>query len=475
MAMRMQELIHKLEEGAGYRYLKFLLALCLMVGAAVAYDLAAFRNLSTPEGMDAAQLAWNISEGKGYTTSFIRPFSVHLLEKKSKEAAAEAHQLVSSNAPAASPALADPGRLHGPHPDLANPPVYPALLAGFFKLIQLAPPNLALQQAFKIYAPDFWIGVFNQALLIVLAVLVFLLGRALFDEAVGWVSVLALLGADLFWRFSLSGLSTILLMILFVGLTAVLARLESGVREATRSPRSLVFLAAAAGLLTGLAGLTRYSFAWLIIPLVLWLTALAGAKRATLAMTALGAFLLVMSPWLLRNYNLSGAPFGTAGFAVFENTSAFPEDQLQRTLNPDFSITNSRDFWIKLVDNGREVLQNDLPKLGGSWLSGFFLVGLLVPFRNPTLNRLRWFLLLCLVLLICVQALGRTVPAHGASAIDSENLLVVLAPLIFIYGASLFFTLYEQVAGQFPSLRILILGPFCLLVCAPLLLTFFPP
>ena len=475
MAMRVQELIHKFEEGAGYRYLKFLLAICLMLGAAVAYDLAAFRNLPTPEGMDAAQLAWNLSEGNGYTTSFIRPFSIHLLTKKAMEGSLEPLQPGSTNAAAMSPAGADPGRLKGRHPDLANPPVYPALLAGFFKVIQLTHPNLALEQSFKIYSPDRWIGIFNQALLLVLAGLVFLLARSLFDEVVGWASVLALLGAELFWRFSLSGLPNIFLMIILVGVVAVLARLEPGMREGNRSPRALVLLAALAGVLIGLAGLTRYSFGWLIIPVVLWLTALAGPKRATLAITALGAFLVVMSPWLVRNYNLSGAPFGTAGFAVFESTPSFPDDQLQRSLNPDFSGVSSRDFWEKLAGNSREILQNDLPKLGGSWLSAFFLVGLLVPFRNPTLNRLRWFLLLCLVLLIFVQALGRTATTTESSPVHGENLLVVLAPVIFIYGASLFFILYEQVAGQFPALRLLILGPFCLLACAPLLLSLFPP
>src|SRR5438105_15229888 len=49
MAVRVQELIHKLEEGTGYRYLKLLLGIFGMIAAAVAYDLAAFRNLSTRE------------------------------------------------------------------------------------------------------------------------------------------------------------------------------------------------------------------------------------------------------------------------------------------------------------------------------------------------------------------------------------------------------------------------------------------
>src|SRR5213592_6960 len=97
MAMRVQELIHKFEEGAGYRYLKFLLGFCLMVAAGVAYDMAAFRNLSTPEGMDAAQLAWNIAEGKGFTTDYIRPFSVYLVKKKQLDALSSAGPTAATN------------------------------------------------------------------------------------------------------------------------------------------------------------------------------------------------------------------------------------------------------------------------------------------------------------------------------------------------------------------------------------------
>src|SRR5205823_14870000 len=116
-------------------------------------------------------------------------------------------------------------------------------------------------------------------------------------------------GSWLVWRFSLSGLSTLLLMPIFVTRLAVLARLEPAIREGNRSQRAQVLLAALAGLLVGLGGLTRYSFGWLILPVVLWLTSLAGPKRATLALTAFATFVLVMTPWLVRNYQLCGKPF----------------------------------------------------------------------------------------------------------------------------------------------------------------------
>jgi hypothetical protein len=55
------------------------------------------------------------------------------------------------------------------------------------------------------------------------------------------------------------------------------------------------------------------------------------------------------------------------------------------------------------MTNLRQIVQNDLPKLGGSWITAFFLVGLLIGFRNPSLNRLRFFILMCLPVLIIVK------------------------------------------------------------------------
>src|SRR5688572_31535539 len=103
MSFRLQEIIHKVEHGPAYRVLTYVVGVIFFVTVAVCYDLALYRNLSTIEGMDAAQLARNLSEGKGFNTSFVRPFSIHLLQK---------HQGITNT-------VADP------HPDLANPPVYP--------------------------------------------------------------------------------------------------------------------------------------------------------------------------------------------------------------------------------------------------------------------------------------------------------------------------------------------------------------
>ena len=56
-----QMLIHKLEVGAGSRYLRIVALVLGVVGLAFLYDIRAYRNLAAPEAMDAAQLARNIS------------------------------------------------------------------------------------------------------------------------------------------------------------------------------------------------------------------------------------------------------------------------------------------------------------------------------------------------------------------------------------------------------------------------------
>ena len=81
----LQELIHKLEVGEWTRHVKVGVALLGLLAFAVVYDIRQFKNFSTQEAMDQAQLARNIAEGKGFTTEFVRPLSFYLLQKQQLE------------------------------------------------------------------------------------------------------------------------------------------------------------------------------------------------------------------------------------------------------------------------------------------------------------------------------------------------------------------------------------------------------
>ena len=113
-----QEYIHKIEEGEWAPWIRVGSLLLLLISVTVLYDLREARNFSNPEAMDVAQVARNLSEGHGFSTHFIRPASVGLqMERAMKKGE--------------SPTVA----LRQSHPDISNPPLYPALLAVMMKVL----------------------------------------------------------------------------------------------------------------------------------------------------------------------------------------------------------------------------------------------------------------------------------------------------------------------------------------------------
>ena len=104
--------------------------------------------------------------------------------------------------------------------------MYPVVLAGLMKVLPFhypvcrtssKAPSGATAASFWRYQPDFLIALFNQVLFSGGDRADFFLARKLFDTRVAWLSAILVLGSELFWRFSVSGLSTMLLMMIFLG------------------------------------------------------------------------------------------------------------------------------------------------------------------------------------------------------------------------------------------------------------------
>jgi Dolichyl-phosphate-mannose-protein mannosyltransferase len=468
----LQNWIHKLEVGAGQKVLRVVTLVVVLVALAFLYDLRAYKNFSTPEAMDSAQLARNISEGKGYTTLFIRPFSLYLVQKHNQA------KLVTASAGTSM----DLAQIQTAHPDLANPPVYPIVLAGLMKVlpfhftVETKKPFWTEDGRFMRYQPEFLIALFNEILLVTAAMLTFFFARKLFDATVAWISALLVLGCELLWRFSVSGLSTMLLLVIFLGLAWCVLKIEEAANETQPRPGRLLGLAALAGFLVGVGALTRYAFGWTIIPVVVFLVLFGGQRRGLNALAAFGAFAIVLAPWLIRNFVVSGTPFGTASYAVIEGTFASPGFSLERSVNPDLAgLTLLKPCFYKFLTNLRSIFQNDLPKLGGSWAGMLFLAGLLLGFRSAAARRLRYFLLMCLVAFVVAEALGRTQLSVESPEVNSENLLVLAVPLAFIYSAVFFLTFLEQMKLPMSQLRYGVIAAFVLVSCLPLICSLSPP
>ena len=147
---------------------------------------------------------------------------------------------------------------------------------------------------------------------------------------------------------------------------------------------------------------------------------------------------------------------------------------MERSFDPGsgFRRVGPMDVVNKILINAREMWRSDLPRLGGNWVSAFFLVGLFIPFRNPALCRMRIFLLGSMALLFVIQAAGQTHISSDSPDINSENLLALLAPLVAVYGVALFYTLLDQLNLVAVDARGAVVGAFILITCAPLLMSF---
>ena len=111
----LQEWIHKLEEGEGTKYIRLAFFILALLGITALWHIREAKGFMAADAMDAAQVARHISQGEGFTTQNIRPLSIAILEQ---------HRGEQFNS------------LATPHPDLANAPLYPAVLAGLMKVLQ---------------------------------------------------------------------------------------------------------------------------------------------------------------------------------------------------------------------------------------------------------------------------------------------------------------------------------------------------
>ena len=496
---KFQEYINSIEEGKGAKIIRSAVLLLMLVAASLVYNTNFTRNLTAPEAMDSAQIARNIANREGFKTQFIRPVAIDMIRQAGNVTEKE---------------------LKESFPDITHPPLYPLLLAGWMKLMpfefEIDLNDIESQR----YQPEILIHLLNQILFFLALLQLFRLGKQLFDSLVAWCSSLVFIGSELYWQFSASGLSTMFLLVIFLALIKALVRFEEKASSQLIKGAKVKFLGSFfcmscwVGVLVGLGCMTRYGFGLLIIPIAVFIVWFGGSFRWRAIMFAFLAFLIVILPWFGRNIYLSGNAFGTSGLAMYAQTYEFPEDTIERTLFFDLkeledarsnggnvlnqSVADRVGFWSiadKLSRNVRQLLLTDLPAFSGGWFAVICLIGLVVPFRNPKLHRLRVFLLLSLVILAIGQALGRTHLSDAGSTLtelirrplgkvglaelspnlSGDNLIVILGPVSFLFGAGLFFSLLDQWKVNLPEMRFAGCSLIVLSSSLPLLLSFLLP
>ena len=445
----MQNLVYQMDQGSGRKVIHAVLFSLFAFAMAALYTFTNFQGLRDERAMDDAQLALNFAKQGTLTTQCVRPLSIWLLAPRS----------------------ADKTGAVMAQPDLVHPPVWPVVLAGVFHLTGVPQPGQPTTD--YVYGRDYVPVITSHFFTALAALLVWLIGRKLFDHRVGALSASAFLVSDLVWRQSLLGAEWSAAM--FFALGAVYAALwvtdlPPGVgplQEQGPVWRWLVPLVVSA-LFTAAAFLTRYAAGTVALVVFLFI----GASRRSRPWLKASLYVIValvpVVPWLMRNYSICGNFFGLVLYGLLGNSYLFPGDALVRSIAPDLpdALTATYAIQLKVMANLRTYFTQGFGFTGGGVLLALFGAMYFHRFVRPSTRTLRWCLL---------PAAGLTILSAAAFGEDSLRALILFWPLMIPFGWAFFLVLLDRLQFELRYFPAAVISVVMFLTALPLLLNVLPP
>lgn len=446
----MQNLVYQMDQGSGRKVIHAVLFALFAFAMAALYTFTNFQGLRDARAMEEAQLARNFAQRGRLVTQCVRPFEIGRLAERSPDGTTAVRE----------------------HPDLGHPPVWPALLAGAFKLVGLPEPGTPTTA--YVSGMDYLPVAASHFFTALAAILVWLLGGKLFDQRVGVLAASSFLLSDLVWRGSLLGSD--LSAAVFFALAAVYAGVwaaelpPGGGPETEQGPvgRWLIPLGLAA-LLAATAFLTRYAVgiaAWIVVFLHVGVSRRRQPWTKAILFAALAVLPVV--PWMARNVALCGRPFGFVVHELLADTTLFPGDALARSLSAELPDVASAFYalQIKAVANLRTFFAQGFGLASGGILLALFGAMYLHRFVRHASRTLRW----------CLLPAG-AIAILNAAAFGAESLraLVVFWPLALPYGWAFFLVLLDRLQFEMRAFASAAITAVLLLTALPLLAHVLPP
>lgn len=449
----LQDLVYSLDAGAGLHVVRTLLFVFFTISLVVVFTAREFRGFDSEGAMDAAQLGRNLARSHRYVTQSVTPLSIAQVSANTFDGDAKIDF----------------------HPELIRPPVYPALLAGTFMFFDLIGvdlfPTSEYFQGMRIFPAEQWVIVpLNHFFVLLTGLMLYLLGRNLFSHKIGILGTLTYFMSAMVWKDSLQceGLP----VLTFFVISAVYFALLAVNRRRERRPmwNWMLFYLLSVGF-SALAFLTNYA-AVVVIPGIALYILLMGTRTHrgfSVAFFYLLFVFLAVSPWLLRNYQVSGSPLGLAPHTALVDSARYPGDSLMRTLNPEFNLfSDLRMIRSRWAENFNEMYQNHLTTMGGGLLVAFFAVAYFYRFVRVHVHNLRWGIGLSIVMFFV---------GAGYFGDRGMNLYHIFWPFVILYGLAFFSILLDRLDLSIDLYRTGLTGLVVGLTALPLLITIFmsPP
>ncbi|MEI8342101.1 MAG: glycosyltransferase family 39 protein [Verrucomicrobiota bacterium] len=435
-----QSMVHAMEEGSWVSKLRFVLLLAGICAVFSIFIFAQFRGLSHAKAMDQAQIAREIARGNGFSTKFIRPAALRQFEMNK-------------------------GALPGNNiPDTYNAPLNPLVNSIFLRMAkntwQMSPKDL-------VYTSDRVIASVSMILFLLSVAVNYIIAKRLFDRRLALLGMGLILVADVFWKFSLSGLPQMLMLFIFSGCTFALVRALEARQEGKKTLGWIALAGALFGLLALTHGLTIWIFAGALIYVAILFRPLG---RDALVMLAV--FTLIFTPWMVRNYKVCGSPFGLAPYSAIYQIRG-TESSIMRSMMLNFADVNPTTFRNKIQNQIVDQMAKLFNFLGKSLIAPVFFLALLHLFKMPVTGIFRWGVLLMWIMAVLGMSVFGVNGDEGE--LQANDLHVLFIPLMIFYGLAFVLVLWTRLEINVRLVRISFLVLIFLVSGFPLLSALISP
>ena len=263
--------------------------------------------------------------------------------------------------------------------------------------------------------------------------------RVFEDPKIAGLSTGLILICNQYWVFALTGLPQLLMFFIFSCCTYVLMRAI----EARRQQKSTIWWLAGAGFLFGLLALTHALTIWIFAG-VLVFSLIYFVPRGQGVAVMLGVFLLVYSPWLVRNYKVCGNPFGLGYFSVIGSMDGSESDRLR---GQDTSLGGLGLGALKgqMQNEGISQTGEFYKLLGQNPMAPVFFLTLLYLFKRKEASDWLW----CTFAMFLFAFVGMCVAGYS----NANNLYLLFTPILTLYGFAYVMMLWSRLEINIPILR----------------------
>jgi len=409
---KIQETVASIELGNLARWIWRAVIVFVALGLSVFYVIHEFRGLPAGQAMDEAQIGRELLRGHGWQTKIIRPLAIGELRRHVKDVKTAIWE------------------------DTYNSPVPPLLDAAAIYIPIEKGWNLTRKDL--VYSGDRAIACMGVVFFLASLVVLYFIAQELFDARLAVIATGLVLICDMMWRYSLSGLPLMfLLLLLHLNVFALLRAMRA--RYLNQPHLGWI---AAAGVGFGLMALSNAVSIFIFAP-VLVFSFLFFRPRGIATLVLLVVFLAVYTPWLVRNAMVCGDLRGLAGFSGLDGIVHSEAGHMRRF---DIDIAGvsgnyfARNFRVNLGDQINRIFEY----MGLSCVAPIALVSVLHAFRRPVTATFRWLMFAMWGSAVCGMAIFG-MKTDGALADNQFHLLFV--PLFTCYGMAYILVQWDRRIG----------------------------